>query len=149
MNTNWKMDPDESGVSTNSTEYRGIIGSLLYLTASRPDITFAVGVCARFQANPKKSHLEAAKRILRYLKGTENLGLWYPVDDNIELTGYSDADYGGCRIDRKSTSGTCQFLGNKLISWFSKKQNTVATSTTGAEYVAVGSCCAQILWLRQ
>jgi uncharacterized membrane protein YciS (DUF1049 family) len=149
MCTSWKMDPDQEGASVNQTEYRALIGSLLYLTASRPDITFAVGVCARYQSNPKKSHLEAGKRILRYLKGTINMGLWYPADDNLELTGYSDADYGGCRIDRKSTSGTCQFLGNKLISWFSKKQSSVATSTTEAEYMAAGSCCAQILWLRQ
>ena len=149
MQTNWKMDLDEEGTSVNPTEYRGLIGSLLYLTANRPDITFAVGVCARFQSNPKKSHLEAAKKIIKYLKGTVNIGLWYPRDDNLELSGYSDADYGGCRIDRKSTSGTCQFLGNKLISWFSKKQNSVATSTTEAEYMDAGSCCAQILWLRQ
>ena len=93
--------------------------------------------------------MEAAKKILRYVKGTTNLGLWYPRDDNLELSGYSDSDYAGCKLDRKSTSGTCQFLGNKLVSWFSKKQTSVATSTTEAEYMAAGSCCAQILWLKQ
>ena len=106
-------------------------------------------MCGRYQANPKHSHLEAAKKILRYVKGTANLGLWYPCDDNFELTGYADADYGGCKLDRKSTSATCQCLGNKLVSWFSKKQTSVATSTTEAEYMAAGSCCAQILWLKQ
>ncbi|MEQ5213037.1 hypothetical protein ABN235_18975, partial [Morganella morganii] len=82
--------------------YRGIIGSLLYLTASRPDISFTVGVCARFQANPKESHLSAAKKILRYLKGTQSVGLWYPKSDVFDLVGYSDADFAGCKIDRKS-----------------------------------------------
>ena len=149
MSTSSQITLDEEGEPVNPTAYRGIIGSLLYLTASRPDISYAVGVCARFQANPKKSHMEAARRIVRYLKATESLGIWYPKSDGISLSGFSDSDFGGCRIDRKSTSGTCQFLGHKLISWFSKKQHSVATSTTEAEYVAAASCCAQILWIRQ
>ena len=91
----------------------------------------------------------AAKRIIRYLKETRNLGLWYSKDTSLSLVGFSDTDYGGCRIDRKSTSGTCQFLGSNLISWHSKKQNSVALSTAEAEYVAAGSCCAQILWIKQ
>ena len=128
---------------------RGIIGSLLYLTVSRPDIMFSVCMCARFQADPGESHLNAAKRILKYLKGTQNVGLWYPKDSPFELIGYSDADFAGCKIDRKSTSGTCQFLGDRLVSWHSKKQQSIATSTAEAEYVAAGSCCAQILWMRQ
>ena len=106
-------------------------------------------MCARFQSNSKESHIIVAKRIIRYLKGTSNLGLWYSKDSSLKLIGYSDADYGGCRIDRKSTSGTCQFLGSNLISWHSKKQNSVALSTAEAEYVAAGSCCAQILWIKQ
>ena len=106
---------------------------------------FATCLCARFQADPRESHLIAIKRIFRYLKGTPNLGIWYPRDSGFDLTGYSDADYAGCRIDRKSTTGTCQFLGNKLVSWFSKKQNSVSTSTAEAEYIAAGSCCAHIL----
>ena len=126
-----------------------MIGSLLYLTASRPDIMFSVCLCARFQSNPKESHLIAVKRILRYLHGSPNLGLWYPHSNSFNLTGFSDADYAGSKIDRKSTSGTCQFLGPCLVSWSSRKQNSVAISTTEAEYVAAGSCCAQILWMRQ
>lgn len=125
-----------------------MIGSLLYLTASRPDIMFATCLCARFQADPKESHLIAVKRIFRYLKGTPNLGIWYPKDTGFDLVGYTDSDYAGCKIDRKSTSGSCQFLGRRLVSWFSKKQHSVATSTAEAEYIATGSCCSQILWMR-
>ncbi|KAK2980911.1 hypothetical protein RJ640_013413 [Escallonia rubra] len=93
-----------------------------------------------FQACPKESHLVAVKRILRYLKGTHNLGLWFPRNTSFfDLVGYSDADYAGCKTERKSTSGGCQFLGHSLVSWSSKKQNSVALSTTVAEYVAVDS----------
>ena len=91
-----------------------MIGSLLYLTASRPDIMFCAYLCARFQACPKESHLIALKRIFRYLFGTQNLGLWYPKKSSLELIGFSDADYFDSKIDRKSTSGTCQFLGHML-----------------------------------
>jgi hypothetical protein len=125
-----------------------MIGSLLYLTASRPDIMFSTCLCARFQSDPKESHLIAVKRIFRYLKGTPNLGLWYPRESDFSLIGYSDSDYAGCKIDRKSTTGTCQFLGNRLVSWASKKQQSVSTSTAEAEYIAAGSCCAQLLWIR-
>ncbi|KAK6163824.1 hypothetical protein DH2020_000688 [Rehmannia glutinosa] len=149
MNTSVKMDMDADCKPMDQTRYRALIGSLLYLTASRPDITFAVGVCARFQSAPKESHMTAAKRILRYLKGCQEVGLWYPKEGGFKLIGYSDSDYAGCRVDRKSTSGTCQMLGNRLVSWFSKKQNSIATSTAGAEYIAAGSFCAQVLWMRQ
>ncbi|KZV46985.1 hypothetical protein F511_15782 [Dorcoceras hygrometricum] len=148
MSSTIKMDKDEAGTAIEVSLYRGIIGSLLYLTSSRPDVMFAVCMCARFQAEPKKSHYIDVKRILKYLKGTSNVGLWYPKDSGFELIGYSDVDYAGCRIDRKSTSGTCQFLGDRLISWFSKKQTSIATSTAEAEYLAAGSCCAQILWIQ-
>ncbi|GAV67456.1 hypothetical protein CFOL_v3_10961, partial [Cephalotus follicularis] len=121
----------------------------LYLTASRPDILFSVCLCARFQSNPKESHLFAVKRIFKYLAYTPTLGLWYSRDSNFDLHSYSDADFGGYKVDHKSTSGSCQYLGSMLVSWFSKKQNSVALSTTEAEYIAVGSCCAQILWQKQ
>ena len=123
MNPACRLDKDEEGNSIDQKLYRGMIGSLLYLTASRPDILFSVCVCARFQSNPKESHMLAVKRIIRYLKGTINLGLWYSKQSSLDLIGYTDADYGGCKIDRKSTSGTCQFLGVNLISWHSRKQN--------------------------
>ncbi|GJW67874.1 putative ribonuclease H-like domain-containing protein [Tanacetum coccineum] len=123
--------------------YRSMIGSLMYLTASRPDIMFAVCACARFQVSPKTSHLLAVKRIFRYLKGKPSLGLWYSKDSPLELVAYTDSDYAGATLDRKSTTGGCQFLGNRLISWQCKKQTVVATSTTEAEYVAAASCCGQ------
>ena len=113
-------------IEVNQTMFRGMIGSLLYLTASRPDIMQYVCVCARFQANPKESHLTAMKRILKYLKGTACFGLWYPSGASPSMIGYSNADYGGCKIDRKSTSGTCHLLGSSLVSWHFKKQACVA-----------------------
>ncbi|GJR57687.1 putative RNA-directed DNA polymerase [Tanacetum coccineum] len=128
--------------------YRSMIGSLMYLTASRPDIMFAVCACARFQVSPKTSHLLAVKRIFRYLKGKPSLGLWYSKDSPLELVAYTDSDYAGATQDRKSTTGGCQFLGNRLISWQCKKQTVVATSTTKAEYVAAASCCRQVLWIQ-
>ena len=143
-----QLDLDEEGESFDETEYRGMIGSLLYLTASRPDIMFATCICARYQARPKLSHYQYVTRIFRYLKGTPNLGLWYPKNTDFNLIGYSDSDFAGCKIDRKSTTGTCQFLGDRLVSWFSKKQSSVSTSTAEAEYIAAGSCCAQLLWMQ-
>ena len=126
-----------------------MIGSLLYLCASRPDIMLSVCMCARFQAIPKECHLVAAKRILRYLVHTPNLGMWYPKGSKFDLLGYSDSNYASCKVDRKSTSRTCQFLGQSLVSWSSKKQNCVALSTIEAKYVAAGAYCAQLLWMRQ
>lgn len=145
MSQSTLLDKDETGKNVDITQYRRIIGSLLYLTASRPDIMFAVGVCARFQVNPKESHLNAVKKIIKYIKSTQNLGLWYSKEGGIELKGYTDSDFAGCKVDRKSTSGICQFLGQRLVSWHSKKQNSIALSTAEAEYIAAGSCCAQIL----
>ena len=131
-----KLDMDENGKKVDERLYRGMIGSLLYLTASRPDIMFSVCLCARFQSCPKESHLGLVKRIIRYVKGTLDLGLWYPNDAQFDLVGFCDADFAGSLTDRKSTSGTCQLLGMSLVSWFSKKQNSIALSTTEAEYVA-------------
>ena len=125
-----------------------MIGDLLYLTTSRSDIMFSVCLCARFQSNPQESHVIAVKQIFRYLKHTSNLGLWQPKDTCFDLIAYTDADYAGSRIDRKSTSGSCQLLGNMIMSWFCKTQNSVALSTTEAEYIAAGSCCAQVLWMK-
>ncbi|GJR63855.1 putative ribonuclease H-like domain-containing protein [Tanacetum coccineum] len=128
--------------------YRSMIGCLMYLTASRPDIMFAVCLCARFQVTPKVSHLHAVKRIFRYLKHQPNLGLWYPKDSPFHLEAFSDSDYAGDNHDRRSTSGGCQYLGRRLVSWQCKKQTIVAISSTEAEYVAAASCCAQVLWMQ-
>nr|GEZ68869.1 hypothetical protein [Tanacetum cinerariifolium] len=107
-----------------------------------------VCACARFQVTPKASHLHAVKRIFRYLKGKPHLGLWYPKDSPFDLVAYSDSDYAGASLDRKSITGGCQFLGCRLISWQCKKQIVIATSSTEAEYVAAASCCAQVLWIQ-
>ncbi|WVZ80284.1 LOW QUALITY PROTEIN: hypothetical protein U9M48_027775 [Paspalum notatum var. saurae] len=149
MATNTKLDPDESGIKVDQTHYRPIIGSLLYLCASRPDIMFSVCMCARFQADPKESHLTAVKRILRYLKHTPSIGLWYPKGASFELLGYTDSYFAECRVERKSTSGGCYLLGRSLVSWSFKKQNCVSLSTAEAEYIAVGSSCAQLLYMKQ
>ncbi|GJR69811.1 retrovirus-related pol polyprotein from transposon TNT 1-94 [Tanacetum coccineum] len=141
-----KLGPNESGVSVNEILFRGMIGSLMYLTASRPDIQFSTYLCVRYQANPKESYLVTVKRIFRYLKGTPNLGLWYPKGSCFDLKSYSDSDYVGCNLDRKSTSGGCQILGGKLVCWSAKKQSSVAVSSAEAEYVAATGCCAQVLW---
>ncbi|GJY59141.1 hypothetical protein Tco_0459033 [Tanacetum coccineum] len=117
-----------------------MIGSLMYLTVSRPDIIFAVCACSRFQVTPKTSHLSAVKKIFRYLKGKPKLGLWYPRVSSFDLEAYSDSDFAGANLDRKSTTEGCQFLGRRLISWQCKKQTIVATSTTEAEYVAAANC---------
>ncbi|GKB65633.1 hypothetical protein Tco_0921819, partial [Tanacetum coccineum] len=116
-----------------------MIGSLMYLTTSRPDIMFVVYACARFQVTPKTSHLHVVKRIFRYLKSHLKLGLWYARDSPFDLETFSDSDYGGASLDRKSTIGGCQFLGRRLISWQCKKQTIFANSTTKAEYVAAAN----------
>ncbi|GJX23972.1 putative ribonuclease H-like domain-containing protein [Tanacetum coccineum] len=139
---------DEEASDVDVHLYRSMIGSLMYVTASRPDIMFAVCACSRFQVTPKTSHLSAVKRIFRYLKGKPKLGLWYPRDSSFDLESYSDSDYAGANLDRKSTTGGCQFLGRRLITWQCKKQTIVATSTTEAEYVAAASCCGQVLWIQ-
>nr|GFB60975.1 uncharacterized mitochondrial protein AtMg00810-like [Tanacetum cinerariifolium] len=139
---------DLVGKPVDHTDYRILIGSLMYVTSNRPDIMFATCMCARYQANPNEHHVSAVKRIFRYLKGTINLGLWYSKDSGFDLTAYSDADHVGCHLDRKSTSGSVQYLGDKLVCWSSKKQNCVSISTAESEYVAVSGCCTQVLWMR-
>ncbi|WVZ75901.1 LOW QUALITY PROTEIN: hypothetical protein U9M48_023920 [Paspalum notatum var. saurae] len=148
MSTNTALDADGDGEAVDQKEFRGMIGSLLYLTATRPDIQFAVCLCARYQASPRTSHRQAVKRIFRYLKFTPELGLWYSSGFSLFLRGFSDADHAGCRIHRKSTFGTCQLLGTSLVSWSSRKQASVSLSTTEAEYIAAASCCSQLLWMK-
>ncbi|WVZ80796.1 hypothetical protein U9M48_028247 [Paspalum notatum var. saurae] len=125
MSTNTALDVDENGEAVDQKEFRGMIGSLLYLTATRPDIQFVVCLCARYQASPRTSHRQAVKRIFRYLKFTPELGLWYSSGSSLSLRGFSDADHVGCRIDRN-----------------------VSLSTTEAEYIAAASCCSQLLWMK-
>ncbi|GJY91634.1 hypothetical protein Tco_0506830 [Tanacetum coccineum] len=148
IESNKPLVKDEDSVDVDVHVYRSMIGSLMYLTASRPDIMFAVCACARFQVTPKASHLNVVKRIFRYLKHQPKLGLWYPRDSPFELEAFSNSDYGGASLDRKSTTCGCQFLGRRLISWQCKKQTIMANSTTEAEYVAAANCCGQVLWIQ-
>ncbi|GJU73082.1 hypothetical protein Tco_1264487, partial [Tanacetum coccineum] len=116
-----KLDEDLQGTPVDATHYRGMIGSLMYLTSSRPDLIYA---------------------------GTIHMGIWYSKDTGMSLTAYSDADYAGCQDTRHSTSGSAQFLGDKVVSWSSKKQKSIVISSTEAEYIALSRCCSQILWMR-
>ncbi|GJW04663.1 putative ribonuclease H-like domain-containing protein [Tanacetum coccineum] len=145
METQKPLLKDEDGEEVDVHMYRSMIGSLMYLTSLRPDIMFAVCACARYQVNPKVSHLYAMKRIFRYLKGQPKLGLWYLKDSPFDLVAYTDSDYARASLDRESTTKGCQFLGCRLISWQCKKQTVVANSTIKVEYVAASSCCRQVL----
>ncbi|GJR54889.1 putative ribonuclease H-like domain-containing protein [Tanacetum coccineum] len=148
MKTQKPLLKDEDGEEVDVYLYRSMIGSLIYLTSSRPDIMFTVCACARYQVNPKVSHLHVVKRIFRYLKGQPKLGLWYLKDSPFDLVAYIDSDYARASLDRKSTTGGCQFLRCRLISWKCKKPTVVANSTTEAEYVAASRCCGQVLWIQ-
>ncbi|GJU44149.1 putative ribonuclease H-like domain-containing protein [Tanacetum coccineum] len=148
METQKPLLKDEDGKEVDVHMYRSMIGSLMYLTSSRPDIMFAVCACARYQVNPMVSHLYVVKRIFRYLKGQPKIGLWYPKDSPFDLVAYTDSDYARASLDKKSTMGGCQFLRCRLISWQCKKQTVVANSTTEAEYVAASSCYRQVLWIQ-
>ncbi|GJT87330.1 hypothetical protein Tco_1069047 [Tanacetum coccineum] len=149
MSSDTKLTKDEECDSVDSIKYQGMIASLLYLTESRPDIMFSVCLCARFQEAPKTSHLEAVKRIFRYIKGTMHLGLWYPKGTDIETVVYADSDHAGDYVDQNITSGICTFMECCLTYWFLKKQTALAISTTKAEYVSAGKACQQALWMKQ
>ncbi|GJT92468.1 retrovirus-related pol polyprotein from transposon TNT 1-94 [Tanacetum coccineum] len=148
MIENKKLDEDLHRKPVDATLYRGMIRSLMYLTVSRPGLNYVVCLCARYQAKPTEKHLQAVKQIFRYLNGTINMRLWYSKDTDMSLTAYADADHAGCQDTRRSTSGSTQFLGDKLVSWSSKKQKSTAISSTEAEYIALSGCCSQILWMR-
>ncbi|CAM8987454.1 unnamed protein product [Rhodiola kirilowii] len=147
--THLKITKDDAGTKVDQTRYRSMIGSLLYLTTSKLDIAYAIGVCARYQADPKESHLLQVKRIIKFVSGTVDFGIWCTKDTNPYLVGYCDADWAGNAEDWKSTSGGCFFLGNNLVSWFSKKKNSISLSTAEAGYIATGSYCTQLLWMKQ
>ncbi|GKE46874.1 hypothetical protein Tco_1478132 [Tanacetum coccineum] len=143
-----KLDEDTQGKAVDPTHYHGMVGTLMYLIASRPDLTFAICMCSRYQAKPTEKHLHALKRIFKYIRGTVNRGLWYPKDSSIALTAYADADHAGCQDTRRSTSGSMQLSGDRLVSWSSKRQKSTAISCTEAGYIALSGCCAQVLWMR-
>nr|GEU70347.1 uncharacterized mitochondrial protein AtMg00810-like [Tanacetum cinerariifolium] len=143
-----KLDEDKEGKAVDPSHYRGMIGTLLYLIASRPDLQFAICMCSWYQARPIEKHVHTIKRIFRYLRGTIHRGLWYSKDSSVALTAFADADHAGCQDTRRTTSGSVQFLGERLISWSSKRQKSAAISSTEAEYIALSGCCAQILLMR-
>nr|GEU36157.1 copia protein [Tanacetum cinerariifolium] len=143
------LDADLSGTPVDQTKYQSMVGALMYLTASRPDIVHATCYCARYQAKPTEKHLTVVKRIFRYLKDTIHMGLWYPKETSFKQTAFLDLDHAGCLDSRKSTSGDIQFLsGDRLVSWSSKKQDCTSMSSAEAEYVSLSACCAQVLWMR-
>nr|GEU89468.1 hypothetical protein [Tanacetum cinerariifolium] len=148
MAEKFKHDEDKEGKAVDPSHYRGMIGTLLYLTASRPDLQFAICMCARYPARPTEKHVHAVKRIFRYLCGTVHRGLWYPKDSSVALTAFADADHAGCQDTRRSTSGSVQFLGERLISWSLKRKKSAAISSMEAKYIILSGCCAQILWMR-
>nr|GEY71051.1 uncharacterized mitochondrial protein AtMg00810-like [Tanacetum cinerariifolium] len=143
-----KLDLDQNGTPVNAVKYRSMIGALMYLTSSRPDIVHAICLCAQYKAKPTEKHLKEVKRIFRYLQGIVNMGLWYTKDSGFELTGFLNADYARCKDTFKSTSGGDQFLKEKLVSWSLKKQDCTALSTAKVEYVSLSACCAKVLWMR-
>ncbi|KAK2981110.1 hypothetical protein RJ640_021164 [Escallonia rubra] len=149
MNVNEKLKIEDGTQSTDGRFFRSLVGGLIYLTHTRPDIAFSVGVVSRFMHNPTAHHLGAAKRILRYIAGTRDFGLWYSQVSNFRLVGFSDSDWAGCLDDRRSTSGSIFNLGSGAITWTSKRQATVALSSSEAEYIAATSSACQAVWLRK
>ncbi|GKF99370.1 hypothetical protein Tco_0298153, partial [Tanacetum coccineum] len=143
-----KLDEDKEGKAVDPSHYYGMINTLLYLIASRLDLQFAICMYTRYQARPTEKHLNAVKMIFWYLKGTVHQGLWYPKDSSIALTAFADADHAGCLDTRRSTSGSMQLWGDRLISWSSKRQKSVAISSTEAKYISLSGYYAQILWMR-
>lgn len=149
MAFNEKLRKDDGGEKIDAKMYRSLVGSLIYLTNTRPDLMHPVSIISRFMNEPRKSHFAAAKRILRYLQGTKNHGIKYEKENGAKLVGYTDSDWAGCLDDRKSTSGYIFCLGSNVISWSSNKQDTVALSSTEAEYIAANECACEAVWLRR
>jgi hypothetical protein len=149
MVTGCKLSKDDDSPDVDQSSYRSMIGNLLYITTSHPDIMHVVGIVGRYQSTPKQSHLLAVKRIFRYLKETMNYGLWYPKNQNFQLSIYSDVDWANCKDERKNMSGGAFFLGDSLVAWLSKKKGSISLSTTEVEYIVAATCCTQVLWMIQ
>jgi len=145
---NIKLFRNDGGEMVNPTLFRSLVGSLRYLTCTRPDICYGVGLVSRYLEAPTVTHLKTAKRILRYIKGTLDFGLLYLPSNDFRLKGYCDSDWAGDVDDRRSTSGFVFYMGDAAFTWSSKKQPIVTLSTCEAEYVAVSSCVTQAIWLR-
>ncbi|XP_074377137.1 secreted RxLR effector protein 161-like [Apium graveolens] len=149
MDPKESMSKDENGKPVNSTLFKSIVGGLRYLVNTRPDIAFSVGMVSRFMEKPTTMHMNAAKRILRYIKGTIDFGLVYTKEGgNNILTGYSDSDMGGFVVDRRSTGGMVFYLNESLVTWVSQKQRCIALSSCEAEFMAATAAACQAIWLR-
>ena len=144
-----KLNKDHGGKKVDSTLYKQIVGSLMYLTATRPDIMYSVNLISRYMENPTEMHLLTAKKILRYLQGTKDFGLFYKKGEKMELVGFTDSDYAGDQDDRRSTSGFIFMFGTGAVSWSSKKQQIVTLSTTEAEFIVATACACQAIWIRR
>ncbi|KAK2976019.1 hypothetical protein RJ640_011806 [Escallonia rubra] len=149
MEPNLKLKKDKGKPLKDARKFRQLVGSLIYLTITRPEISYSVSVVSQFMQNPRTPHLEAARRILRYVKGTLDYGLLYKRCDNFVLSGFTDADWAGDTNDRHSTSGYCFNTGSATVSWCSKKQNIVVLSSTEAEYVAATMATQECVWLKR
>ncbi|KAB2636175.1 hypothetical protein D8674_026709 [Pyrus ussuriensis x Pyrus communis] len=145
----FKLTKDEGGIKVDGTVYKQMVGSLMYLTATRPDLMFVVSLISRYMERPTEVHMQTAKRVLRYVKGTTDLGIFYKKGGTEELIGYTDSDYAGDQDDRKSTSGYVFMVNMGAVSWSSKKQPVVTLSTTEAEFIAAASSACQVVWLRR
>ena len=143
-----KLTPDDGELLKDLVKYRRLVGRLIYLTVTRPDITFSVRTLSQYIQDPRKPHWDAAIRVLKYIKGSPGQGLLLPSENNLTLTAYCDSDWGGCQTTRRSVSGYCIFLGSSIISWKSKKQTNVSRSSAEAEYRAMANTCLEIVWLR-
>ena len=149
LEQNVKLQIDVGTEIENVTMYRQMVGSLIYLTITRPDLSYAVGLISQFVQKPRKPHLDAVRRILRYVKSTTDHGLFYAYGKPLDLMGYTDADWAGCTYDRRSTSGYAFGLGSSMISWQSKKQPTVALSSTEVEYRGAALAACEAMWLQK
>lgn len=149
MGVNEKFQIEDDAELTDPGIYRSLIGKLLYLTHTRPDICYSVNYLSRFMSKPSSHHLIAVKRVMKYLAGTSKFGMWFSQDAGVNLEGFTDSDWGGSLVDRKSTSGMCFRIGSSVIAWGSKKQDAVALSTTEAEYITATSAACQLVWLRR
>ena len=148
MEVNFKYRKDERDLLDEPTLYQRLVGSLIYLTTTRPNISYVVHLVNQFMSTPRHLHLATVRRIIRYLRGSPTHGLFFPTDTSLQLVACSDADWAGCSDTRRSTTGRCMFLGDALISWRCKKQDRVSKSSTEAQYRAMSTACSEIAWLR-